>query len=122
MIASSAVPEPFAEVTEARPGASGGLPGAIWAGVLVLGTWTVLTFLFPPYLFPSIPAVFRELWGLFRAGRLFAITLPTVRTVLLGSVLAALLGLLGAFVLLRAEEGAKPLINFLQTIPNIVWA
>jgi ABC-type nitrate/sulfonate/bicarbonate transport system permease component len=122
MTVSSAVPEPFAEILEARQAVSPPLSGAIWAGLLILGTWTLLTFLFPPYLFPSIPAVLQELWGLFHEGRLLTVTLSTVRTVLVGSVLAVLLGLLGAFILLKAEEGAKPLVNFMQTVPNIVWA
>jgi ABC-type nitrate/sulfonate/bicarbonate transport system permease component len=92
------------------------------ACVSIVLVWSLLAFLSPPSLFPSLPVVLRALRGSFLAGEILAATLSTVRTVAIGSFFALLAGLLFGFLLRWRESIFLAIVHFFQTIPPVIWS
>lgn len=95
--------------------------GFVAIAVLVAG-WQLVSSSQPSYLFPSIAAVFRTLLRFAREGELKSATGPTLRSVALGSGIALVAGTAIGFALAGFETFTKPLLNFVQTVPYVVWA
>ncbi len=96
--------------------------GAVLAALLLVALWSLMAAFQPAYLFPSLPVVIAEIVDLGAKGTLANSTLTTVRSVLLGSAGALLLGTLYGFFLLRLEGLSKPFLYLLQTVPSVLWA
>jgi ABC-type nitrate/sulfonate/bicarbonate transport system permease component len=95
--------------------------GLVAVAVLVAG-WQLVSSREPSYLFPSIAAVLRTLLRFAGEGELFGATSATLRSVASGSAIALVGGTAIGFALARFETFTKPLLNFVQTVPYVVWA
>ncbi|MFB9994235.1 ABC transporter permease [Deinococcus oregonensis] len=100
--------------------------------ILILGVWWLVTDvlkLYPPYVFPSPTAVWKEiefgLWGSGpQDGKLLSAVGGSLRRVLMGYVIAVLLGgvvglLMGAWLPLRTTLGAY--LTGIQSVPSIAF-
>ncbi|WP_019008059.1 ABC transporter permease [Deinococcus aquatilis] len=100
--------------------------------ILILGVWWLVTDvlkLYPPYVFPSPSAVWKEIeYGLFgtgpQDGKLLSAIGGSLRRVLTGYVIAVVLGgvvglLMGAWLPLRTTLGAY--LTGIQSVPSIAF-
>lgn len=100
--------------------------------ILILGVWWLVTDvlkLYPPYVFPSPSAVWKEIeYGLFgtgpQDGKLLSAIGGSLRRVLTGYIIAVLLGgvvglLMGAWLPLRTTLGAY--LTGIQSVPSIAF-
>ena len=97
-----------------------------WTILGTLALWVVLTRLhiFPAYAFPSLPSVVLALGSELRAGRLVNDITVSLFRVMVGFVLAALVGIpLGLW--LGQREGPRlawqPLVNFFRCLSPLAW-
>ncbi|MCL5960404.1 MAG: ABC transporter permease subunit [Chloroflexi bacterium] len=96
--------------------------GFLAAGLVLMVAWTILSSIFPSFLFPPIHGIVEALQKLAVKGVLLDASLATVKTVALGSALALVVGILAGFALQMRESVVKPIVNLFQIVPNIVWA
>jgi NitT/TauT family transport system permease protein/phthalate transport system permease protein len=96
--------------------------GPLSAALIVLVIWFGLNAVQPEYIFPSLGSVLTDIVAYAADGQLWQATLVTGRSVLLGSLAAMAAGVLYGFAMHRFGRTLGPLLNFLQTIPPIVYA
>ncbi len=90
-------------------------------GVLVVA-WQLIAMMQPPYIFPSLSKVLGDIWQFGADGVLLQATLATTKSVVIGAIVSLLVGTLTGFALARYEAFTGPLLNFVQTVPYVVWA
>ncbi len=86
--------------------------------------WQIASYFFPPFLFPSVPAIARRFAGIFLEAAPLADALSTAARILLGLGGAFVLGAVLALLMGRSERFrryAHPLLNFNQGIPALSW-
>src|SRR2546428_9930356 len=76
----------------------------------------------PAYVFPSLKTIFHTIGDLAEDGVLLSATLATIKSVLIGGVISFVVGTLVGFGLARFESFTGPMLNFVQTVPYVVWA
>jgi ABC-type nitrate/sulfonate/bicarbonate transport system permease component len=92
-------------------------------GLLVLAWW-ILTFFFPPFLVPRLPAVWNSIVGVVTDPRALQSAGVTYARILVGLVGGFLLGgAIGLAMALNewAERGFEPFIRFFQGVPALSW-
>src|SRR5438552_2028024 len=89
--------------------------------VLVVG-WQIIAMTQPPYVFPSLVKVLADIWRFALDGILLQATLVTAKSVVIGATTSMIVGMLIGFALARFESFTAPLLNFVQTVPYVVWA
>jgi NitT/TauT family transport system permease protein/phthalate transport system permease protein len=114
----SAEPKRLTSVPRALATAS----GPVSAALIVVIVWLGLNAVQPEYIFPSIGSVLQDILAYAGDGQLWQATLITARSVVLGSLAALLMGVLYGFAMHRFPRTCGPLLNFLQTVPPIVYA
>lgn len=90
--------------------------------LLLILVWELIAATQKPYVFPSLLDVGRDLWGFAQDGILLKATLVTARSVAIGAVISIVFGTLIGFMLARNEAFIAPVLNFVQTVPYVVWA
>ena len=86
--------------------------------------WQIASTLFPPYLFPSVPAIVERFFDIFGSGSLLLDALATAARILGGLLGALVIGGLLAFVMAKwdaAHRYLHPLLTFNQGIPALSW-
>ncbi|MDB5764828.1 MAG: nitrate transporter permease [Herminiimonas sp.] len=98
------------------------LGGTLLPFAVLVVFWQIMAATQPAYVFPSLQTIFRTLGLLANDGVLLKATLATVQSVAIGAVLSLVVGTLVGFALARFEVFTSPLVNFVQTVPYVVWA
>jgi len=86
--------------------------------------WQIASYFFPPFLFPSVPAVARHVVDIFVSWSTMLDALATAGRILLGMVGAFVLGGILAFLMGRSDtfsRYAQPLLTFNQGVPALSW-
>lgn len=89
--------------------------------VLVL-LWQLIATTQPAYVFPPLGEILDTIGVLHQDGLLLPATLATLRSVAIGAIVSLVFGTLIGFALARFEAFTSPLLNFVQTVPYVVWA
>ena len=90
--------------------------------VVLVVLWQLISATQPAYVFPSLKIVFKTLYGLAADGTLWPASFATIKSVGIGAVVSLIVGTLIGFALARFESLTSPLLNFVQTVPYVVWA
>jgi ABC-type nitrate/sulfonate/bicarbonate transport system permease component len=90
--------------------------------ILIAGLWQLIASSQPAYVFPPLGAIFGKIASMAADGILWSSTLSTVQSVLLAAMISMLIGTIVGFLLARYAAFTTPLLNFVQTIPYVVWA
>lgn len=90
--------------------------------LLLMAIWQLIAFTQAPFVFPGLGVVYSSFARFVQEGELLPATLVTLHSVAIGSVLAMLIGGVAGFCLHRYEAFTSPIVNFVQTVPYIVWA
>lgn len=106
------------------------LTAAAWAlapFVLIAIVWEAVFYagVFPPKLFPSLQTVAATLWELLIGGIMWANTEGTLLRLVLGFLLAAVVGVLAGVLMGRfrlVEELMLPAVSFAYPIPGLAYA
>lgn len=88
----------------------------------IVVTWQLIAMTQPAYIFPSLGQVFSDIWRFGEEGDLLRATLATAKSVALGAAAALVVGTLVGFALGKYEAFTSPILNFVQTVPYVVWA
>ena len=86
--------------------------------------WQIASYFFPPYLFPSVPAIVHKFVAILLSEESLANAGATAGRIFAGLAAAFVLGVILAFVMGRSERSYRyvyPLLNFIQGIPALSW-
>ena len=100
----------------------GAVAVALLPYLVLLVLWQIIAMTQPAYVFPPLKTILRTIGDLAEEGVLLSATLATVKSVLIGSVISFVVGTLVGFSLARFESFTGPMLNFVQTVPYVVWA
>lgn len=89
--------------------------------VLVL-VWQLIAMTHPAYVFPPLTKILSTIGDLAREGELLSATLSTIKSVAIGAIISFIVGTLVGFALAKFESFTGPMLNFVQTVPYVVWA
>ncbi|MBI3091460.1 MAG: ABC transporter permease subunit [Candidatus Tectomicrobia bacterium] len=92
------------------------------AVLAVVVVWTACSFIFPVYLFPSIPTTMKKLLEYVDKGELWGDVGATSFRVFTGWLAAIFFGTITGVLLRYGESFFKVPVFFLQTIPALVWS
>ncbi|RTL51184.1 MAG: ABC transporter permease subunit [Rhodocyclaceae bacterium] len=95
--------------------------GAASFAVIII-VWQLIAMTQPAYVFPSLGQVFSDILRFAEDGDLLKATLATAKSVALGAVASLVIGTIFGFALGRYEAFTAPMLNFVQTVPYVVWA
>lgn len=95
---------------------------AILPYIVLVALWQLIATTQPAYVFPPLGAILDTIGVLHHDGLLIPATLATVKSVALGAVISSLVGTLVGFSLARFDAFTGPILNFVQTVPYVVWA
>ncbi|TQK01115.1 ABC transporter permease [Herbaspirillum sp. SJZ107] len=90
--------------------------------IVLVALWQVISTTQPAYVFPPLGEIFKTIGLLHEEGVLIPATLVTIKSVLIGAVISAIVGTLIGFALARFDAFTGPILNFVQTVPYVVWA
>lgn len=120
--------------SKALASAPAGLGSTIWQGrrkriisavmpfIVLVALWQLIAATQPAYVFPSLQIVGKTIWGFVQDGSLWPASFATIKSVAIGAVASLIIGTLIGFALARFESMTSPLLNFVQTVPYVVWA
>jgi ABC-type nitrate/sulfonate/bicarbonate transport system permease component len=86
--------------------------------------WQILSFFFPPFLFPPVPAIISRTIEILVTGSLLADVLLTAGRIFAGLAGAFIVGSIVALIIGRsrtAENFITPVLTFFQGIPALSW-
>lgn len=95
---------------------------AILPYLVLVALWQLIAATQPAYVFPPLGAILKTIGELHQDGLLVPATLATLKSVLVGAVISFIVGTLVGFALARFESFTGPILNFVQTVPYVVWA
>lgn len=95
---------------------------AILPYIVLVALWQLIATTQPAYVFPPLGAILDTIGVLHHEGMLIPATLATFKSVAIGAVISSLVGTLVGFALARFEAFTGPILNFVQTVPYVVWA
>jgi len=90
--------------------------------IVLIMVWQLIAATQPTYVFPSLQIVIKTIYGFVLDGSLWPASFATIKSVAIGAVASLVLGTLIGFALARFESMTSPLLNFVQTVPYVVWA
>lgn len=95
------------------------------AGMLLLAAaWQGLSYMFPPFLFPPVPAIISRTVEILITGSLLIDVLLTAMRIFIGLSGAFILGCMLALLIARSrtiENFLAPILTFFQGIPALSW-
>jgi NitT/TauT family transport system permease protein len=92
--------------------------------VVVAGLWQIASLFFPPFLFPSLIAVFKRCFEIFVSWSQFSDVLATIGRILAGLSGAFIVGAAFAVMMARSRavnEFLSPILTLFQGIPALSW-
>lgn len=95
---------------------------AILPYIVLVALWQLIAMTQPAYVFPPLGEILKTIGLLYEEGLLIQATLATLQSVLIGAVISFVFGTLVGFALARFESFTGPILNFVQTVPYVVWA
>lgn len=95
---------------------------AILPYIVLVALWQLIAATQPAYVFPPLGEILKTIGLLHEEGLLIQATLATLQSVLIGAVISFVVGTLVGFALARFEPFTGPILNFVQTVPYVVWA
>lgn len=95
---------------------------AILPYIVLVALWQLIAATQPAYVFPPLGEILKTIGLLHEEGLLIQATLATLKSVLIGAVISFIFGTLVGFALARFESFTGPILNFVQTVPYVVWA
>lgn len=95
---------------------------AILPYIVLVALWQLIATTQPDYVFPPLGAILETIGDLHQEGLLIPATLATLRSVLIGAVISFVFGTAVGFALARFDAFTSPILNFVQTVPYVVWA
>lgn len=95
---------------------------AILPYIVLVALWQLIATTQPAYVFPPLGAILETIGHLHQDGLLIPATLATLRSVLIGAMISFVFGTAVGFALARFDAFTSPLLNFVQTVPYVVWA
>lgn len=95
---------------------------AILPYIVLVALWQLIAATQPAYVFPPLGEILKTIGLLHEEGLLIQATLATLKSVLIGAVISFVFGTLVGFALARFESFTGPILNFVQTVPYVVWA
>jgi NitT/TauT family transport system permease protein/phthalate transport system permease protein len=98
------------------------LAAGILPYIVLVVLWQIIAATQPAYVFPSLSTIFKTIGGLHQEGLLVPATLATIKSVLIGALVSFVVGTLIGFALARFDAFTGPMLNFVQTVPYVVWA
>ena len=90
--------------------------------LLIVVVWQLIAMTQPSYVFPSLGQVFSDIWRFALDGDLLNATLATAKSVAIGAAVSLVVGTVVGFALGKYEAFTAPILNFVQTVPYVVWA
>jgi NitT/TauT family transport system permease protein/phthalate transport system permease protein len=113
---------PGASTTDAKPGFYTRALFKLLPYLAMAVIWQLIASTKPAYVFPPLGTIFVKVGSLAQDGILLTATWSTIQAVLLAALVSMVIGTLVGFWLARYEAFTIPLLNFVQTIPYVVWA
>jgi len=90
--------------------------------LVLVALWQLIAATQPAYVFPPLGEILKTIGLLHEEGLLIPATLATSQSVAIGAVISLIFGTLVGFALARLESFTGPILNFVQTVPYVVWA
>jgi ABC-type nitrate/sulfonate/bicarbonate transport system permease component len=90
--------------------------------IVLVVLWQLIAMTQPAYVFPPLGTILKTIGLLHEEGLLIPATLATLKSVLIGAVVSFIFGTLVGFALARFDSFTGPILNFVQTVPYVVWA
>ena len=90
--------------------------------IVLVALWQLIAMTQPAYVFPPLGSILDTIGVLHHEGLLIPATLATSKSVAIGAVISFIVGTLVGFALARFEAFTGPILNFVQTVPYVVWA
>jgi ABC-type nitrate/sulfonate/bicarbonate transport system permease component len=100
----------------------GKLGGGVISILVLAAVWEIVAYFQPPFVFPPLSAVFRDIASFAQSGVLLEATITTTRSVALGALLSLAGGVILGFGFAKFTSVFGPFLNFVQTVPYVVWA
>jgi ABC-type nitrate/sulfonate/bicarbonate transport system permease component len=97
---------------------------AVASILLLAAVWQILSYFFPPYLFPAVPAIISRTIDILVTGSLLHDVLLTAGRIFAGLFGAFVLGAVLAVVIGQSrtiENFVSPILTFFQGIPALSW-
>ena len=97
---------------------------AVVSILLLAAVWQILSYFFPPYLFPAVPAIISRTIDILVTGSLLHDVLLTAGRIFAGLFGAFVLGAVLAVVIGQSrtiENFVSPILTFFQGIPALSW-
>jgi ABC-type nitrate/sulfonate/bicarbonate transport system permease component len=88
----------------------------------LVAIWQAIAWTQPAYVFPPLGLVLSTIRALSDDATLWTATLATVQSVSIAAVISLAIGAMIGFLLASYRSVTTPLLNFVQTIPYVVWA
>ncbi|THC39298.1 nitrate ABC transporter permease [Massilia sp. Mn16-1_5] len=95
---------------------------AILPYIVLVALWQLIAATQPAYVFPRLGTILETVGQLHHEGLLIPATLATLRSVVIGAVISFIFGTAVGFALARFDAFTSPILNFVQTVPYVVWA
>ncbi len=96
----------------------------LWALLIILGSWKLLTLIFPPLVVPTIGSVVSSLFDIITSPKLLWMIIITMARLLGGLVIGVTIGMLIGILMgyfIRFKGIVSPLLGILQTVPPVSW-
>jgi ABC-type nitrate/sulfonate/bicarbonate transport system permease component len=90
--------------------------------IVLVALWQLIATTQPAYVFPPLGEILKTIGLLYDDGLLVQATLATLHSVAIGAAISLVVGILVGFALARFESFTGPILNFVQTVPYVVWA
>jgi ABC-type nitrate/sulfonate/bicarbonate transport system permease component len=122
LLSAGAVPVRRPAVSKKNRERLGQLGGGVVSILVLAAVWEIVAYFQPPFVFPPLSAVFRDIASFAESGALLEATVTTTRSVALGALLSLAGGVILGFGFAKFTSVFGPFLNFVQTVPYVVWA
>jgi ABC-type nitrate/sulfonate/bicarbonate transport system permease component len=96
--------------------------GGVISILVLAAVWEAVAYFQPPYVFPGLGMVFNDIKSFAESGTLLEASITTTKSVAIGALMSLVGGVLLGFGFARYNSVFGPFLNFVQTVPYVVWA
>jgi ABC-type nitrate/sulfonate/bicarbonate transport system permease component len=121
-LSAAAVPARRRSVSKKNRAKLGQLGGGVISILVLAAVWQIVAHFQPPFVFPGLGVVFKDIALFAESGALLEATITTTKSVAMGALLSLVGGVLLGFGLAKSNSVFGPFLNFVQTVPYVVWA